>query len=57
MRRARLKAPADWELGVTHCAYRVVEERFAFGPADKEQFVKLMREYEAFCGVEVLNCG
>jgi len=55
MRRARLKVPADWDLGVYHCISRVVEGRFAFGPADKEQFVKLMREYEAFCGVEVLT--
>jgi len=55
MRRARLKVPADWGVGVYHCISRVVEGRFAFDPGDKQQFVSLMREYEAFCGVEVLT--
>jgi len=55
MRRARLKVPADRPVGYYHCLSRVVERRFALGEAEKEQFVSLLREYEAFCEVEVLT--
>ncbi len=33
----------------------MVERRLAFGPEEKEQFVRLMRAYEGFCQVRVLS--
>ena len=38
-----------------HCVSRVVDRAFKFGEKEKAVFVKMMREYEAFCGVEVLT--
>ena len=38
-----------------HCVSRVVDRAFKLGPKEKSVFVKMMREYEAFCGVEVLS--
>ena len=58
MAKARILAPwlGDEERSaVYHCVSRVVERQFHFGKAEKEQFVKLMRVYEAFCGVKVLS--
>jgi len=34
---------------------RVVDRRFALGDPEKEKFVKILRAYEEFCGVEVLT--
>ena len=39
---------------IYHCISRVVDRRFAFGDAEKEKFVVLMRLYERFCQVRVL---
>ncbi len=55
MRKARLKAPAHHEVAFYHCISRVVDRQFVFGPPEKEQFVALMREYEAFCGVRIVT--
>jgi REP element-mobilizing transposase RayT len=55
MRQPRLKVPADRPVGYYHCLSRVVDRRFIFGEPEKEHFVKLMREYEAFCEVQVLT--
>src|SRR5215510_1209926 len=55
MRRARLTIPADRPVGYYHCLSRVVDRRFIFQEPEKEHFVKLMREYEAFCEVQVLT--
>ena len=55
MRRARLKVPADRPVGYYHCLSRVVDRRFVLGEIEKDHFVSLMREYEAFCEVEVLT--
>ena len=38
-----------------HCISRVVDRRFAFGPEEKERFVRMMRAYEGFCQVRVLS--
>ena len=38
-----------------HCVSRVVDRRFAFGPAEKEVIRKIMRRLERFCGVRVLT--
>ena len=55
MRMARLKAAPSREAGYYHCISRVVERRFALGPDEREHFLRLMRGYEAFCGVKVLT--
>jgi putative transposase len=38
-----------------HCTSRVVNREEIFGLEEREYFVKLLREYETFCGVRVLN--
>ena len=55
MRRARLKAAQDAPAGYYHCLSRVVDRRFILEEAEKEHFVALMRECEAFCEVQVLT--
>lgn len=64
MAKARILAPwvgeggnggEDERSATYHCVSRSVEKRNHFGKVEKEQFVKLMRVYEAFCGVKVLN--
>ena len=59
MRRARFLAPwkddPKGKAAVYHCVSRVVDRRKVFEGAEKEQFVKLMRLYEAFSGVQVRN--
>jgi REP element-mobilizing transposase RayT len=55
MRRARLKAAEDASTGYYHCLSRVVDRRFILEEVEKEHFVGLMRECEAFCEVAVLT--
>ena len=55
MRRARLKVPEDRPVGHYHCVSRIVDRLFRLEEAEKEHFVKLMREYEEFCEVQVLT--
>jgi REP element-mobilizing transposase RayT len=55
MRTARLKVSADAPAGYCHCLSRVVDRRFILGEVEKERFVSLLREYEAFCEVKVLT--
>jgi REP element-mobilizing transposase RayT len=55
MRQARLKAPAGAGMAFYHCVSRVVNRDFVFGEAEREQFVRLMRLYERFCGVRVVT--
>ena len=54
MRTARIKLDG-------HCYYLVMTHLVAgaplMGPAEKEQFRNLMRVYETFCGLRVLNNG
>jgi len=38
-----------------HTISRVVNREFVFGGKEKTMFVKIMRQYEAFCGVQVLS--
>ena len=42
-------------MGYYHCISRVVDRRRVFREVEKEHFVALMRECEAFCEVRVLN--
>jgi REP element-mobilizing transposase RayT len=53
MRQGRLKAPDHHPVAYYHCLSRVVDRQRVLGPREKDHFVSLMREYEAFCGVRV----
>jgi REP element-mobilizing transposase RayT len=55
MRKARLKAPSNAGAAFYHCVSRIVDRAFRLGDEEKEQFVTLMREYERFCGVQVIT--
>ena len=54
MRRARLLVPEGVE-GVYHVVSRVVERRMAFGEEEKRHFVKLMKMYAGFSGIQVVS--
>ena len=58
-RSPRLLAPwvCDPEAGpaLYHCISRIVNREKVLGEAEKEEFVRLMRLYEGFCGVRVLT--
>jgi len=55
MRQNRFISPsAEKSSAIYHCVSRVVDRDFKFGPKEKDVFVRMMREYEAFCGVQVL---
>jgi len=58
MAKARILAPwvgREEKSAIYHTVSRVVEKRKHFGKIEKEQFVELMRIYEIFCEVKVLN--
>ena len=55
MRRARLKGEPEAELAYYHCVSRVVDRRFVLEAREKEIFVRLMRGYEAYCGVRIIT--
>ena len=58
MAKARLLAPwtgVEDRSAIYHVVSRVVGREFLLGRTEKEQFVKYMRLYEAFCGVRVLT--
>jgi len=54
MRQPRLKASAELPVAYYHCVSRVVNRDFVFGPEEKETFTRFMRQYERFCGVQVV---
>ena len=55
MRQKRFISPsAEKSSALYHCVSRVVDREFKFGPKEKDVFVRMMREYEAFCDVQVL---
>jgi len=45
---------AESDSCVYHCISRVIEKKHVLQRKEKEVFVRMMREYEAFCGVQVL---
>lgn len=55
MRQPRLTAPQELPKAVYHCLSRVINREFVLGPAERDQFLIFMREYEAFCGVRILT--
>jgi len=55
MRQKRFISPSsEKSSAIYHCVSRVVDREFKFGPKEKDVFVRMMREYEAFCDVHVL---
>ena len=55
MRQPRFLSPsAERDFSLYHCISRVVDRQFVLGREEKDVFVRMMREYEAFCGVRVL---
>ncbi|MCP5536989.1 MAG: transposase [Akkermansiaceae bacterium] len=50
-----LSPSAEVSASVYHCVSRVIDRRFVLGRDEKDVFVRMMREYEAFCGVRVLS--
>lgn len=50
-----MKVPEDRAVGYYHCVSRVVDRRRVLREVEKEHFVALMRECEAFCEVRVLT--
>ncbi|MCC6235440.1 MAG: chemotaxis protein CheW [Verrucomicrobiales bacterium] len=55
MSQPRNYAPPEWEEAYYHCFSRILEGQRILGPAERSEFRHLMREYEAFCGVQVLT--
>ena len=55
MRQPRLKLDAQSGSAYYHCVSRVVDQRPAFGPEDKDQFIVWMQSYAEFCGVHILT--
>ena len=53
MRSARLKLTADGSGVYYHCVSRIVGRQKFLQEAERDQFVVLMREYEAYCEVQV----
>ena len=48
-------AALEGKPAIYHCVSRVVDRRKILGFAEKEKFVRFMRQYEAFCQVRVLT--
>ncbi|MBK1830824.1 transposase [Verrucomicrobiaceae bacterium R5-34] len=46
---------AETDSSLYHCISRVVDRQFILGRVEKDMFVQIMRQYEAFCGVRVLS--
>ena len=56
MRQARFLSPsAETSSSLYHCISRVVDRQFVLGREEKDMFVRMMRQYETFCGVRVLS--
>jgi REP element-mobilizing transposase RayT len=55
MRRARIKGEPEAAVAYYHCVSRIVDRRFALEAREKEIFVRIMRGYEAYCGVRIIT--
>ena len=56
MRQPRFLSPtAETDSSLYHCISRVVDRQFVLDREEKDVFVRMMREYEAFCGVRVFS--
>ena len=56
MRQARFLSPSsETDNALYHSISRVVDRQFVLGRVEKDMFVQMIREYEEFCGVQVLS--
>ncbi len=55
MRRPRLLAPKHFTKAYYHCVSRVVNREFVLQEEEKDQFIALMRIYEALYGLKVVT--
>ena len=55
MRLPRLKSRPGPGTAYYHCVSRVVNRAFVLGDEEKGHFVRLMRRWESFCGVQVVT--
>ena len=55
MRRARLKGEPEATVAYYHCVSRIVDRRFVLEAREREIFVRMMREYESYCGVRIIT--
>src|SRR4030095_3122434 len=55
MRKPRFKARPDAEVAFYHCVSRIVDRAYKLGELEKEVFLRILRQYEAFCGVRVIT--
>ncbi len=56
MYQPRFLSPyAESDSCVYHCISRVIDRQFVLKQRERDVFVRMMREYEAFCGVRVLS--
>ncbi len=55
VRRPRFTAPEHFDSAVYHCVSRVVGRQLVLHDAEKDEFVRLMRIYERFCGLHILT--
>jgi putative transposase len=55
MRRVRVKGEPEAEEAYYHCISRIVDRRFILEAPQKETFVRLMRGYESYCGVQIIT--
>jgi REP element-mobilizing transposase RayT len=55
MRRARIKGEPEAVAAYYHCVSRIVDRRFVLEAREKEIFVRIMRGYEAYCGVRIIT--
>jgi putative transposase len=56
MRMRRFTAPdCETRFATYHVHSSIVDRTFKLGTEEKDVFVRMMREYEAFCGVQVLS--
>ena len=55
MRQARIRGAGHLGAAYYHCVSRVVDRQFHFGDKETQQFVEVLRRWEAFCGVQVVT--
>ncbi len=49
-----MTAPEHLDVAYYHCISRVCGRQFLLGEEEKEEFIRFMRMYERFCGVQVV---
>ena len=50
-----MKGEPEAEAAYYHCISRIVDRRFVLDASHKEVFVRFMRGYETYCGVQIIT--